>query len=665
MRKRRTDGGLGAHRRIPRRDFLQGMLVGAAGTLSGALLEGYVGSAAAAQALGAAATGGTAAAAAGGAPQDLPGYYPPRLTGMRGSHSGSFEAAHALRDGKPIGAVTDTRESYDLVVVGGGLSGLAAAQFFRARTSGASRVLILDNHDDFGGHAKRNEFSLGGRLELLNGGTLEIDSPRPYGPTAAGLLRDLGIDPKKLSRECEDQGFYGRKGLGYGAFLDRETFGADKLLVGFGSRPLRELFAAAPLSARAKADIVRLEQAAVDHLPGLTGTQKKDKLSRISYREFLLSIAKVDPSVANFYQARTHGEWGVGIDAVSALDVWAFGVHRTWGRLPGFAGMKLPLGSIPRMGYTPSGYLDTGGSETFHFPDGNASIARLLVRSLIPDAVPGSSAADIVTAQVDYARLDRSSTPVRVRLSATAARVSHVGDPASAREVEVTYIRQGRAFKVRARGCVLACWNMMIPYLCAELPEAQKAALHHLVKTPLVYTSVAITNWSAFQKLGIAGVYAPGCYHSYFHLNPKVNIGTYRSVESTAEPILVHMVRTPCKPGLSEHEQNKAGRTELLTTSFETFEHQIRDQLARTLDAGGFDPARDITAITVNRWPHGYAPEYNPLWDPEVPESQRWNVIGRARFGRITIANSDSGAAAYTDSAIDQASRAVAELLHA
>ena len=123
------------------------------------------------------------------------------------------------------------------------------------------------------------------------------------------------------------------------------------------------------------------------------------------------------------------------------------------------------------------------------------------------------------------------------------------------------------------------------------------------------------------------------------------------------------MLRTPCKPGLSEHEQNKVGRAELLGTPFVTFEQNIRDQLARTLGPGGFDPAHDIKAITVNRWPHGYAPEYNPLWDPEVPADQRWNVIGRQRFGRITIANSDSGMAAYTDSAIDQASRAVAELL--
>jgi spermidine dehydrogenase len=204
---------------------------------------------------------------------------------------------------------------------------------------------------------------------------------------------------------------------------------------------------------------------------------------------------------------------------------------------------------------------------------------------------------------------------------------------------------------------------VMIPYLCPELPASQKTALHSLIKTPLVYTSVAIRNWQSFAKLGIQRVYAPGGYHSSFGLNPKVDIGKYRSVESPSDPILVHMTRTPCKPGLPEHEQNKAGRAELLATPFATFERNIRDQLGRTLGAGGFDPARDIEAITVNRWPHGYAPEYNPLFDPELPPEKRPNVVGRAPFGRISIANSDAGGAAYTDSAILQADRAVNELL--
>jgi spermidine dehydrogenase len=217
---------------------------------------------------------------------------------------------------------------------------------------------------------------------------------------------------------------------------------------------------------------------------------------------------------------------------------------------------------------------------------------------------------------------------------------------------------------VHAANCVLAGYNMMIPYLCPELPEAQKAALHELVKTPLVYTSVALRNWQAFHKLGIQGVSAPGGYFTGMRLNWPVDVGSYKSVRSPDDPILLFMVRTPCQPGLPERDQHRAGRYELLQTSFETFEHNIRDQLGRTLHGTGFDPAKDITAITVNRWPHGYACEFNPLYDDfSIPPEKRANVIGRQRFGRIAIANSDSGAAAYTDSAIDQAHRAVGELL--
>ena len=203
----------------------------------------------------------------------------------------------------------------------------------------------------------------------------------------------------------------------------------------------------------------------------------------------------------------------------------------------------------------------------------------------------------------------------------------------------------------------------MIPFLCPELPAAQKDALRYLVKVPLVYTSVAIRNWQAFKALGVHEIYAPGSYHSSVRLNQTVDIGGYLSVRSPDDPIVVHMVRTPCKPGLDEREQHRVGRAELLDTSFEVFEWNIRDQLARILGPGGFNPAADILAITVNRWPHGYAYEYNPLFDPDWNEHEQPHVIGRAPFGRITIANSDSGAGAYTDSAIDQAHRAIEEVV--
>jgi spermidine dehydrogenase len=634
---RASDRWLGMDRPIGRRDFLNGVAVAAGaaagGALSGVIVDGFADEAAVA----------------------AHGHYPPRLTGLRGSHPGSFEHAHSLRDGDLKVHAPGADETYDLVIVGAGISGLSAAWFYRERRPQA-RILILDNHDDFGGHARRNEFDLGGRIHLMNGGTLEIDSPRPYGAVAARLLRKLGIDPVKLDAECTRKDFYGSIGLARGIFFDRETFGDDRLVAGAGAKPWDDLLADAPLAPAVRAGIARIHEGKGDHMPGLASAQKKERLARMSYRDFLVNVAGADPGVVPFFQARTHGEWGVGIDAVSALDVWALG-------FPGFQGLGLAPGAAPHMGFTASGYAATGGSDKFHFPDGNASIARLLVRSLAPGAIPGRSARDIVTAPADYGKLDRPGEPVRIRLGSAAVRVRNIGDPGPAREAEVVYLRNGRLAAARGRAVVLACWNMMIPYLCPDLPGPQKEALRTLVKVPLVYTSVALRNWRAFKALGVHDIYAPGSYHSSVRLNETVDIGGYTSVRSPDDPILVHMTRAPCSPGLDEREQHRIGRAELLVTSFEEFERNIRDQLARMLGPGGFDPAADITAITVNRWPHGYAYEYNPLFDPDWSEHEQPHVIGRAPFGRITIANADAGAGAYTDVAIEQAHRAIGEVM--
>src|SRR5258707_4162312 len=478
-------------------------------------------------------------------------------------------------------------------------------------------------------------------------------------------MKKLGIDEAALDKKCSDTGFYRSLGLGAGVYFDQETFAADRLVSGLpaaeenpsggaSSTKLEEFLSRAPLSDAVRRDILRVEQAKIDYLPGLTSAEKKDRLSRVSYKEFLLDIARVDPAVIAFYQTRTNGEWGVGIDAEPALDCWAMG-------LPGFQGLQLEPGAAPRMSYSAAGYAK-GGSARFHFPDGNASIARLLVRLLIPSAVPGNSVEDVVTAPVHFERLDSDVSPVPIKLNSTVVRVRNVGNGNVTPAVEVTYVSGKQLFSLRASACVLACWNMTIPYLCPDLPEKQREALHYLVKVPLVYTSVGLRNWTSLQKLGVSNIHAPGAYWNSVSLNWPVNIGDYHSPRSPEEPILLHMSRTPCKPGLPAREQHKAGRMELLVTSFETFERTIRDQLARSLSAGGFDPARDIEAITVNRWPHGYGDEYNSLFDPDWPDDERPHIIGRKPFGRIAIANTDSGATAYTDVAMNEAFRAVNEL---
>ncbi|MGA9796262.1 MAG: NAD(P)-binding protein [Rhizomicrobium sp.] len=636
------DKELGMDRPIARRDFLQGAAVSAA-TL---------------------ALASKAQAQATPRTQDTPGYYPPTSLGMRGSHPGSFEAAHEVRDGdfwNSAKGLEDTGETFDLVVVGGGISGLSAAHFWR-KAHPKARILIIENHDDFGGHAKRNEFHVGGRMELLNGGTLEISSPTPYAGAAAQMLKTLGIEPAELAKQCDDPAIYSSQHLKQSVFFDRETFGTDKLMTLSASErghadpaAVKVFLAAAPLSDAVKRDIFRIEAGNEDYLPGLNSDQKKDRLWRLSYQDFLLKMVKADPGVIAYYRHRTDGLWGCGIDAVSALDCWG-------SQMPGFQGMKLAPGGTNRMGYTPRGYCTPPyGSEFFHFPDGNASIARLIVRDLIPAAMPGHGVEEVVTAKADYSQLDHASNAVRIRLNHVVVRARNV-----AGGVEVAYTPSaggGKVYRVKAGACVLASWNMMIPYLVPELPAAQKTALHSLIKTPLVYTSVALRNWKAFAKLGIARVYAPGGYFSSFGLNEPVNIGAYKSVRSPDEPILIRMTRTPASPGLPEREQHKIGRAELLVTPFETFERNIRAQLGQTLGSAGFDPAHDILGIAVNRWPHGYAPEYNALCDIGYDADHTPNLIARKQFGRISIANADSGMGAYTDVAINQAYRAVNELL--
>jgi spermidine dehydrogenase len=644
MSGEKRDRELGMGRAITRRDFLNGVAVGA----GGALASGVIG----------ADTLLAAAALDDYAPEKAAGYYPPALMGMRGNHDGTFTFAHRLRDGESWdsdGAAAKTGETYDLVVVGGGISGLAAAYFYRKSAGPSARILILDNHDDFGGHAKRNEFRAGGRMVLSYGGTQSIESPGNYSDVAKSLIKEIGIETERFYKDY-DQKLYSK--MGTAAFFDKETFGEDRLITGMNATPWPEFLTKAPLSEVAKQDIARVYTKKVDYLAGLSKEEKRAKLAKISYADYLTKFCKVHPEALPFFQTFPHDLYGVGIDAVPALGCFESGDDYGSFTYPGFDGLGI-------------GEHEKEEPYIFHFPDGNASVARLLVRALIPGAMPGKSMGDVVTARADYSKLDVDGAAVRIRLNGTVVHVQHSGADAakgaatdvSAKAVNIAYMRGKKLQSVQAKNCVLACYNGMIPYICPTLPQKQKEALSYLVKTPLVYTHVALRNWTSFAKLGVHHIVAPGGYHTYTALDFPVSIGGYEFPSKPEDPMVLFMLRTPCKPGLPMRDQFRMGRIELMDTPFSKFERNVRDQLGRMLGGAGFDPAQDIEGITVNRWAHGYAYTPNSLLDPDWKEEEKPWVIGRKPFGKIAIANSDAGASAYTDVAIDQAWRAVGEIL--
>ncbi len=645
---KKSDRELGMNREINRRDFLSGTSIAIAGAV---LAPGDVG------AQGRNAQPAPAASAVVDQSPSQETYYPPTRTGMRGSHPGSFEVAHGMRDGVTWDDPQETGEEYDLIVVGGGLSGLGAAYYFR-RSMPEARVLILENHDDFGGHAKRNEHVVDGSLVLSYGGTEFIEGAFPY--EGLELLRDIGVDAEVYSRANVGYGFRRREqGLGRAVFFDEETFGVDQLVAGEPQRDEPEAWAKwiqkTPLSERARRDIARLYQTQEDYFPGLSVEEKIARLRKMSYQDYLLKVVGVHSDVIPFFMRR--GTWdhngAAGIDSLSG-----WGAFR-YGNFPGLQG--LGLGERPPRDGFPG--LENP-FDRLHFPDGNAGVARLLVRWLIPGSLPGDTMNDSVRTRVRYSTLDRTDNDVRIRLNSTVVNARHVGERAKANAVEVTYVRDGQAYRVRGGTCVMACNNTVIPYLCPDLPEDQKEHLHMAVRRPFVIANVVIRDWRAFERLGVSHIHFPSAYFEHLHLDGySSRFGDYETSRIPDDPVAVRLWASPIAPGLPVRDQSRAARQEMLGISFEMFERMIRDQMARALGDGGFDPARDISAIFVNRWPHGYAGGANDLYDPDWGYDEAPWVLGRRRFGRIAIANSDAAATSMTQAAFDQAHRAVQELI--
>lgn len=569
--------------------------------------------------------------------------YPPTKTGMRGSHPGSFEVAHAFaRDGLRFDDPEDLAEEYDLIVVGAGISGLTAAYQYRKRFGAESRILLLDNHDDFGGHAKRNEFHQGGPMRLSWGGTMNLEY-LSFSKPVLSFLQEIGVRLKQLSSKLEFAYADDKPSI----WFDQETYGSNVLIPGFSiySRNLSALdqIDKFPLEAESRTALKNFYRSKADVVAGMSDDEIDVLLHKTSYADFLSQHAGLPAEVVEFFMKSTDGYWGVqphSLSTAEAFSAWLPGSHL-----------------LGKAAHRATGTMES--ELVAMFPDGNASVARLLVQSLIPSVCPDADPATIATAEFDYSQLDRTESKTRIRLASTAVQVRNTKNG-----TQVTYVQDGKTRRLASKHCVLACYHTVIPHLCPQLPDEQKEAQRFQVKHPMLVTNVLIRNGKGFEQLGISGAYCPGRMHAKVYQIRGVDTAGYQQGSNVEQPVPVMfwgMVEPPNR-GIPIHDQLREARQKLLETSFEEFEREVRTVLDGLLGPTGFHAADDILAITVNRWPHGYSYGYLDLWDPEWEPGQAPHEIARRPFGNIAIANSDAAASAYTQAAIEEAMRAVSEL---
>lgn len=640
------DKELGMGRAISRRDFVNGVAV--AGAAAGLGVPGL-------------------ATAAGVAPTEAT--YPPLRNGMRGLTAGSFEPIHAIAfAGRHPPQAESTGEVYDLVVVGAGLSGLAAAYYFRKKAGPTAKILLLDNLQGFGGHAQRNEFAYNGRLHYANGGSAYLVAPTDWSPEAISIIHDLGI-AKGDPSDRTDRQLYSGLGMKSGVFFNKEVHGRDKVVPGSLSAPTPKFLGQTPLSPKLRADLARLMTGRIDYMPGMSPEEKIAALQKMSYRDYLVKVAKLSPEIVPFAQ----GVWCLGDDTASA---W-FAFFRM---KPGFEGLGLT-----RPDKSPES--DWSEADNYQLPGGNSDVARLIVRALIPDALPEGSFVDLAEARTEYAVLDRPTNTTRIRSNSIVYDVRHLGPPPRTlqpdrREVQVSYLNGGKTLSVKAANVVMACMNNVTGFICPELPETQKQALQNSVRAANQATNVLFRDWKAFHAAGLVGVSAPTYFYGGMRLAAPRFLGPMRPSLSPTEPIVVsfstgsnsgilnnrYMVEGICGAsapaiGTPEKDQFRAVRKGLLATPLEVFERHVRDMSARVLAGTDFDPARDIVAVTVNRWSHGFATGRNELWEKPLEPGQYPPIfVARQPYGRIAIANTDAGGVSTMQTAFDQAYRAIYDL---
>jgi spermidine dehydrogenase len=345
-------------------------------------------------------------------------------------------------------------------------------------------------------------------------------------------------------------------------------------------------------------------------------------------------------TVRNFLSPVEGGGYGLGPDALSAYCAYAIETQ-----FPGDGD-------------------DTLGDQMF--PDGNSGFARLMVKTLIPSAFAGPRSVDAVWRnRVHFAALDRAGQPTRIRLNATVLRVEHAGDPATAPNVAITYVKGGRLFRIRARAVVMAGGSWTSKHVVRDLPSSHRDAYAQFYRSPCLMANVAVRNWRFLYKMGMSGCRWFEGLGNYLSVRKMATLGGESPTIGPDSPTVLTIKVLFAQPGLPVAEQGSRGRAQLLGTSFAQYERAFREQLGDMFAPGGFDPRRDIAGIILNRWGHAYVNPQPGFFFGLGGKPASRDVLRDRPHGRIAFANTDLAGAMDHRNSIREADRAVKQLLGA